>query len=139
MATRAHVRAVVVDPEVGRRFAHIAHDLAGQVIDEVEKDVQRLVPVDTGLLKTTVKKGVDGGTGWVSVGEAGHEVDTSYWEDVEYGTRPHGIDSHGRWPLRNDETGEIFGRHVNHPGTEAQPYLRPSTFQERALRPVEGV
>lgn len=51
---------------------------------------------------------------------------------VEYGTRPHVIESHGPWPLRNRITGEVFGRRVNHPGTDAQPFLRPAL--ERAAR-----
>lgn len=44
---------------------------------------------------------------------------------VELGTKPHVIESHGDYPLRNQK-GQVFGRRVEHPGTEAQPYLRPS-------------
>lgn len=44
---------------------------------------------------------------------------------VEFGTRAHVIESHGDYPLRNARTGQVFGRHVNHPGTSAQPFLRP--------------
>ncbi|MEU7978247.1 hypothetical protein AB0B63_06915 [Micromonospora sp. NPDC049081] len=46
--------------------------------------------------------------------------------DVEFPTRPHVIRSHGNYPLRNAKTGQVFGYEVNHPGTEAQPFLRPS-------------
>ena len=42
---------------------------------------------------------------------------------VNNGTPPHGIDSLGPWPLRNRATGQVFGRHVNHPGTPAQPFI----------------
>ena len=45
---------------------------------------------------------------------------------VEVGTKAHPIDSHGPWPLRNRQTGQVFGQHVNHPGTKPQPYLRPA-------------
>lgn len=45
---------------------------------------------------------------------------------VELGTRPHVIESKGPWPLRNRRTGEVFGRRVRHPGTTAQPFLRPA-------------
>lgn len=45
----------------------------------------------------------------------------------EVGTRPHLIVSHGPWPLR-DRHGRVFGRVVHHPGTPAQPYLRPALF-----------
>jgi hypothetical protein len=48
---------------------------------------------------------------------------------VECGTDPHPIDSHGPWPLRS-RSGQVFGRHVNHPGTHAQPFLRPQLFRK---------
>lgn len=50
---------------------------------------------------------------------------------VELGSVPHSIDSHGNYPLRNRETGQVFGRHVNHPGTRAQPFLRPALYSQR--------
>ncbi len=49
----------------------------------------------------------------------------SYPLDVELGTRPHVIESKGDYPLRDDK-GHVFGRRVQHPGTTAQPFLRPS-------------
>jgi hypothetical protein len=51
---------------------------------------------------------------------------------VELGTRPHAINAKGPWSLHNAETGQYFGRHVNHPGTRPEPYLRPALFQLRA-------
>jgi hypothetical protein len=45
---------------------------------------------------------------------------------VEFGTAPHVIRSTGDWPLRNRRTGQVFGPEVHHPGTEAQPFLRPA-------------
>lgn len=45
---------------------------------------------------------------------------------VEVGTAPHVIRSHGPYPLRNARTGQVFGPIVNHPGTAAQPHLRPA-------------
>jgi hypothetical protein len=47
---------------------------------------------------------------------------------VEFGTPPHVIESTGPWPLRNPQTGQVFGRIVHHPGTSPQPFLRPSLF-----------
>lgn len=55
-----------------------------------------------------------------------------YADYVVRGTPPHGIDSHGPWPLRNRVTGQIFGRHVNHPGTA------PNDFVSRALNRLRG-
>jgi hypothetical protein len=51
---------------------------------------------------------------------------------LEDGTPPHPIDSHGPWPLRS-KSGQVFGRHVNHPGTRAQPFIAP------AARELNGV
>lgn len=45
--------------------------------------------------------------------------------DVEFPTRPHTITSKGDYPLR-DKHGNVFGKSVEHPGTKAQPFLRPS-------------
>jgi hypothetical protein len=45
---------------------------------------------------------------------------------VEVGTVAHVIESHGDYPLRNARTGAVFGKRVNHPGTAAQPFLRPA-------------
>lgn len=42
---------------------------------------------------------------------------------VNNGTPPHPIDSLGPWPLRNRATGQVFGRHVNHPGTSPNPFI----------------
>lgn len=43
---------------------------------------------------------------------------------LEHGSRPHVIESHGDYPLRNAQTGQVFGRKVNHPGTPAYHFLR---------------
>lgn len=42
---------------------------------------------------------------------------------LELGTAPHTITSHGAYPLR-DKHGHIFGRTVNHPGTQPYPWCR---------------
>lgn len=53
---------------------------------------------------------------------------------IERGTRPHGIDSHGPWPLRNAATGDVFGRHVNHPGTRPHPFIAPTAESLNGVR-----
>lgn len=47
-----------------------------------------------------------------------------YGKYVNDGTPPHLIESHGDYPLRNRETGQVFGRVVHHPGTRAQPFIQ---------------
>jgi hypothetical protein len=56
----------------------------------------------------------------------------SYGEWVNDGTPAHEIVSHGRWPLRNRATGQVFGRVVHHPGTRAV------RFVESSLEDVRG-
>jgi hypothetical protein len=53
-----------------------------------------------------------------------------YAHFVVEGTVPHEIRSHGPWPLRNRETGQVFGPRVKHPGT------RPNDFITRAAYAV---
>ncbi len=48
---------------------------------------------------------------------------------VEVGTAPHIIESHGDYPLRSKD-GRVFGKRVKHPGTEAQPHLRPALYED---------
>lgn len=47
----------------------------------------------------------------------------SYARYVNDDTRPHLIESHGPWPLRNRETGQVFGRVVHHPGTTGKHFI----------------
>jgi hypothetical protein len=42
---------------------------------------------------------------------------------VVEGTPAHSIDSTGPWPLRNRATGQVFGPHVNHPGTAPNDFI----------------
>jgi hypothetical protein len=52
---------------------------------------------------------------------------------IEYGTAPHVITVQKAAPatlprkgLANKETGQFFGKKVNHPGTAPHPFLRPA-------------
>lgn len=42
---------------------------------------------------------------------------------LELGTPPHTIESHGDYPLRSKD-GRVFGRVVQHPGTQPYPWCR---------------
>lgn len=56
-----------------------------------------------------------------------------YGRYVNDGTPPHGIDSTGTWPLRNRATGQVFGPHVNHPGTTATRFVQNSVLVLRSF------
>ena len=96
----------------------------------VQQEAKRLCPVSpngsngnpSGHLRSSISADVgrDGEGLYADVG-----TDVDYALPVELGTRPHIIESHGDYPLR-DAHGNVFGKRVQHPGTEAQPYLRPA-------------
>jgi hypothetical protein len=62
------------------------------------------------------------------------EDGTYLGELVERGTPPHSIDSTGPWPLRNPDTGAVFGPHVDHPGTAPQPFIAPAAAAMQGYR-----
>lgn len=55
-----------------------------------------------------------------------------YGLGVEVGTAAHTIRSKGPYPLR-DKHGKVFGKEVQHPGTDPQPYLRPAMDDIRGM------
>lgn len=103
-----------------------ARDALGRFIDgpltrAIAEDMRRDCAVDTGDLLRSIRQ--LGNQIWVG---------TDHWSFVEYGTRPHIIQSHGNYPLRNRKTGQVFGRLVHHPGTQAQPFIRPNFYRYRS-------
>lgn len=114
-------------------FTHVGAQVKA-ITEAVADDARAGCPVDSGDLLSTIGTRYPGRLrGVVKVGGRGilaHDVD--YWADVEYGTAPHWITSHGPWSLRSDE-GVYFGRRVWHPGTQAQPFMRPAIYRRRRL------
>lgn len=114
----------------------VGRDLAGKG-RRVEAEQQRTAPVSPdgshgrppGYLRdrTYSRLGRDAQGLHCDIGTDATTSDgTPYPIFVELGTRPHVIESHGDYPLRNPKTGQVFGRRVQHPGTDPQPWLRPS-------------
>lgn len=108
----------------------IARDLARRA-EKVTQEAKRLCPTSprgsgenrSGHLRSSIGWSIDVDTAGLYA-DVGTSVD--YALPVEFGTKPHVIESKGDYPLRNPLTGQVFGRRVQHPGTPAQPYLRPS-------------
>jgi hypothetical protein len=76
--------------------------------------------------KIHIERGADGlGPYWdVGTGDDALSPDgTNYPVILELGSRPHVIESHGDYPLR-DKYGHVFGRRVQHPGTHPYPWCR---------------
>lgn len=93
-------------PELQDRIDKVRDSLLQKFGDAVAKDVRRLAPVDTGLLKSEVH--VTEGGGRVT-------ANTDYAAPVEFGHRVV-VD------------GKDTGRRV-----PAQPYLRPAAYRPRDL------
>jgi hypothetical protein len=104
------------------------------VTEAVADDARAGCPVDSGDLVSTIGTRYPGGLhGVVKVGGRGPLAhDVGYWACVEYGSAPHAIESHGPWSLRDDD-GVYYGRRVWHPGTQAQPFMRPALYRRRSL------
>ncbi len=74
--------------------------------------------------------GVDGDDGYIDVETAAEdEHGAPIGLFTEVGTAPHVIESPGDYPLRN-ANGQVFGRRVRHPGTAAEPHLRPALYED---------
>lgn len=68
--------------------------------------------------------------------EIGTDVEHGIW--VEFGTKPHGIDPDTAGALSFTVDGvEVVTQHVEHPGTDPQPYLRPGA--EAAIRQAPAI
>lgn len=122
-----------------RDLADDLHEAADRVDDAVERGIQDTASeiqsqarinanTDSGsdLAKSLTVKHVDVFE-WIVVAEA------DYAAAVEFGTQPHVITSNDGPLVFRGEDGElVFTNKVDHPGTPAQPFLRP------ALRTHQG-
>lgn len=123
---------VITDPMAQVHIDEICDQIREWLAQEVARDARRFAPEDTGYLMTHIRV-QDGGRRVVALG-AGLPPNADAPAYVEFGTRPHSIDSHGDYPLRS-KTGQAFGRHVNHPGTAPQPFMRPAAYRKRRIPP----
>jgi HK97 gp10 family phage protein len=89
---------------------------------DVQNEARRRAPVDTGRLRSSIVSRAEG-----SGRTVGYVVGTNvnYAAAVEYGTAPHVIKPKYKqalyWPGAAHPVAQ-----VNHPGTRAQPFLRPA-------------
>jgi hypothetical protein len=116
------------NPDFDRQIQNmVEHQLLRPLADAVADDARRMAPVDTGELQDSIRvEVVDWNTALV-VADCDHAAAT------ELGSAPHTITVRRAKVLANSETGQVFGKQVRHPGTPAQPFLRPALYRERAL------
>ncbi|MEU7431086.1 HK97-gp10 family putative phage morphogenesis protein [Streptomyces sioyaensis] len=120
------------------RMSDDVHRAVERTGTDVQNEARRLAPVDTGRLRSSIVARPTPGRG------AGYEVGTNvtYAAAVEFGTAPHVIvPRNGKalyWPGARHPVAK-----VNHPGTKAQPFLRPAVektefFFRRNLEQIRG-
>lgn len=86
---------------LGQLSREVDEELVHPITDEVAEDMRRMVPVDTGALRSTIEEEHGEGYGAVWFGEPEEGID--YHLYVEYGTSR----------------------------MDAQPYARPALYRER--------
>ena len=121
---------VVPDPKGLARIAELARDFHEDVVEDMADESRRLAPVDTGQLRENISvERADGDDLQIvsrrPIGPSGVPL------FIEFGTRPHTIEPEDREALSWPGAGHPVKR-VNHPGTRAQPYLRPPMYRRAA-------
>lgn len=88
----------------------------------VEGTAKRLVPVDTGRLRSSIATEVQQIASNVLRAHIGTNVE--YAEAIEFGTDPHTITADSAEALHWTEGGEdVFAQSVEHPGTDPQSFI----------------
>jgi hypothetical protein len=96
----------------------------GAIINQITEDARAFAPVDEGELKDSIRGRKTNPFGGFVLAEAPHAAAT------EFGSNPHPIEPKEARFLHFFVDGvEVFTLHVDHPGTPAQPFLRPA-FQK---------
>lgn len=125
-ANVARVR-ITMAPGYHENLREAIQPVLNQVAQEVEEDIKRNAPVDTGELVRSVRR-----RGSVI------RITAPHWHFVEYGTRPHIIRPRVKralwWPDAHHPVKQVY-----HPGTQAQPFIRPAALRQRRLRPGVSV
>jgi hypothetical protein len=91
---------------------------------EIQNDMERMAPVRTGRLRAGLYHEVNRGQLRVGV------RNVPYWSAVEYGSGPHEIRPVTAkalyWPGARHPVNRVW-----HPGTPAQPFIRPALYKRR--------
>lgn len=110
-----------------RQFQHeVETRLLRPLAESVMRDAKRLCPIDTGHLEDSITYEV------LSWDHAVVGTDVDYAASVEFGSAPHTIRAKNAKVLTDGK--HVFGKTVRHPGTPAQPFLRPALYRERGTR-----
>lgn len=100
----------------------VNRDIRVWLAEEIASDASRYAAVDTGYMSTHIEPNADH-TRVIAAG-AGIPPNREAPAFVEYGTRAHEIQNAFGWGIT-----------VHHPGTTAQPFLRPAAYTRRVVPP----
>lgn len=115
--------AALIDPALDSAV----EDTAKAVERSAKQNLKTHGAIDTGNLRGSI------GYGQVGVGHYLVGTPVEYGPHVEYGTSAHTIEANGDEPLRFQVDGQWVSKwSVNHPGTRAQPYLRPALREHQS-------
>jgi hypothetical protein len=119
--------AVIVEDPMWHEHAReaLGRFIEKRLVKTIVDDMRRDCPVGkTGDLLASIRQ--KGNQVWVGSRKV------SYWSDVEYGTKPHMIYPVHAKALRWESDGQVhFAKKVRHPGTKAQPFIRPNFYRYR--------
>lgn len=104
----------------------VEQQLLRPLAESVMRDAKRLCPIDSGHLSESITYEI------VSWDHAIIGSDVDYAASVEFGSQPHEIRVRNAKVLTDGK--RVFGTSVRHPGTPAQPFLRPALYKDRGLR-----
>jgi hypothetical protein len=113
------------DLEEAARTAHVSlYDMLDKYAVEIQADAQAMAPVDTGLLRESIRI-------WRYADRIVIGVDEQivpYAPYQEYGTRgPYTISAKRKKALAFKVAGKtVIVKKVTHPGVKAHPYIRPA-------------
>ncbi|MFD7410150.1 HK97-gp10 family putative phage morphogenesis protein [Kitasatospora purpeofusca] len=104
------------------RITGASREATKRAANDMVNHAKSLAPVDTGRLRSSIVAIPQGGrfTYTVTIG-----TNVEYAADVEYGTAPHVIVPKDKKALWWPGAAHPVAR-VNHPGTRAQPFMRPA-------------
>ncbi len=109
--------------ETGQAADATTQRVAIESANELLTNMEVLVPVDAGHLRDSLMVKVEPGR--IIIGPT-----ADYAPFVEFGTKPHKISAKNKKALTFFVNGKkVTVRSVNHPGTRAQPFVRPAFDQ----------
>jgi hypothetical protein len=139
VATRSGSVSVRFNNAAPALLARVAAPAVAKAAEIVADEQRRLIPVSKdGSYGRPPGYARDHIGVWATEGPGGTYYDVgsdattpdgvSYPAILDTGSKPHIIESHGNYPLRNRATGQAFGKVVHHPGTQPTYWCRLSIY-----------